>query len=469
MTRRITPTILRISAPSIIGLALLLAWGTTAAHAGGLQLSSRGVRPTARGGAFVAGAEGLGSFGFNPAGLAALAGGKERRRMLLDFGFVRQSSTYTRIDSGGNPRETVSNQAPGLPIPTAAVGFDLGDRASWAVGVYVPYAGLAKYPEDGPQRYSLIDLSESLLTITEVAIGYRLNDRVRLGVGVQNMVFFLASTVAFSACPGQIVCAPEDPEFDAVGKVTQLSLFNPSAVAGAQVDITDRVRAGLAVQLPFFIRGRGKIQTRLPPSGFFDGAEVQGDTAEVSFTIPAAVRAGVEVTPLARWKLEVATILELWSQHEEFLIEPVDVAITNAPGVGTYEIGPLRIPRHFQNTLAVNLGVEGQPIAALPLTVQAGYSFETAAAPDEYLSVMTVDGTRHLVAAGAGYRLGVWELDAALALVSVAGRTVRPDVGRAPQLSPIRDESDEPLEVFVNWGDYTSSWLVIGAGVKRSF
>lgn len=458
--RRIIPT---------AALAAIVFAQAGISHAGGLQLSTRGVRPTARGGAFVAGAEGLGSFGFNPAGLASLVTDGDERRMLLDFGFVRQSATYTRIDSGMNPQEPVTNQAPGLPIPTAAVGFDLGERAAWAVGVYAPYAGLGKYPENGPQRYSLVDLSESLLAVTELAFAYRLNDRVRLGVGVQNMVFFLASTVAFSGCPGEVACAPEDPEFDAMGKVTQLSLLNPSGVVGAQIHVTDWLRAGLAVQLPFFIRGTGKIQTRLPQSGFFDGAEVRGDTAKVSFTLPAALRAGIEVQPLPRWKAEVATMFEMWSQHEEFLIDPVDVSIENAPGVGTYEIGELRIPRHYRDTLAVNLGIEGQPSAGIPLTVLAGYSYETAAAPDEYLSVMTVDGPRHLVSAGAGYRVGVWTIDAALALVVVGDRSVQPDTGKSPQLTPIRDESDEPLEVFVNWGHYASSWLVLGAGVSRSF
>jgi long-chain fatty acid transport protein len=439
------------------------------AHAGGLQLASRGVRPTARGGAFIAGAEGLGSFGFNPAGVAALARDQHRYMALVDLGFVRQSASYTRLDSGMNPQPPVSNEAPGLPIPTVAASMDLGKDGVIALGIYAPYAGLGKYPEAGPQRYSLVDLSKSLLAVFELTYGHHLGERVRLGVGLQNMVFYMDSTVAFSACPGQTICAPEDPEFDAVGKVTQLSPFNPSAVAGAQVEITDWLRVGVAGQLPFFIGGSGKIQTRLPPSGFFEGAEVRGDQAEVSFTLPAALRMGVEVTPIPGWKAELATQIEFWSQHDEFLIEPKGVRIENAAGVGMYEVGTLRIPRGFEDTVAVNLGVEGQPLSSLPLTVLAGYSFETAAAPDEYLTVLTVDGARHLIAAGAGFQLGAWKLDAALGFVMVGDRNVTPDEGRAPQLSPIRDDSDEPLEVYVNWGEYSSSWLVVGAGASRAF
>lgn len=458
-----------MSTRSIAIAALAACTISGAAHAGGLQLASRGVRPTARGGAFIAGAEGLGSFGFNPAGVAALARDQHRYVALVDLGFVRQSARYTRIDSGMNPQPPVSNEAPGLPIPTVGASMDVGGDGAVALGIYAPYAGLGKYPEAGPQRYSLVDLSKSLLVIFEVAYGHQLGDRVRLGVGLQNMVFLMDSTVAFSACPGQTICAPEDPEFDAVGRVTQLSPFNPSAVAGAQVTVTDWLRVGVAAQLPFFVGGSGKIQTRLPSSGFFEGAEVRGDEAEVSFTLPAALRMGVEAEPLPGWKAELATQIEFWSQHDEFLIEPKDVRIENAAGVGMYEVGELRIPRHFENTVAVNLGVEGQPLASMPLTVLAGYSFETAAAPDEYLTVLTVDGARHMFAAGAGYQLGAWKLDAVLGFVTVADRQVTPDEGRAPQLSPIRDDSDEPLEVYVNWGEYSSSWLVAGAGASRAF
>lgn len=439
--------------------------GMGSAHAGGLQLPSRGVRPTARGGAFVAGADGLSAFGFNPAGLAVLAGGESRRHLIIDASFVGHSASYQRIDSGMNSRERVDNQAPGLPIPTVGAAFDIGPRAVLAFGVYAPYAGLGKYPEAGPQRYTLIDLSESLLAITEIAVGYRVSDRLRVGVGVQNMGFFMSSTVAFSSCPGEVPCAPEDPEFDAIGKVTQLSPFNPSGVIGAQLELTDTVRVGASFQLPFFISGKGTFATRLPPSGFFDGARVVGDRADVSFTWPAALRVGVELEPMPRWRAELAGSVELWSMHEEFSIEPIGVRIENAPGVGTYEVGPLSIPRHFENSFSIHLGVEGQPSASLPLTILAGYAFESAAAPDSYLSVMTVDGNKHLVAAGIGMDMSSWTVNATFGFVAVTSRTVTPDQGIAPQLNPIRDEDSH---VFVNWGDYSASWLIIGAGLSRA-
>lgn len=438
----------------------------SAAHAGGMQLPTRGIRATARGGAMVAGADGLAALGMNPAGLARIASEAPRRQLLLDLGYVGQSAQYRRIDSGMNPQESVSNGAPGLPIPTLGMSWVLSDRMVLGVGVYAPYAALGSYPDAGPQRYSLVDMSESLLAITEVALGYRVNDRLRVGAAVQNMGMFLAASMVFSGCPAQIACAPEDPEFDAVGKVTQLSVFTPSAALGAQYDVSATLRIGAALQLPFFINGSGSFQTRLPSSGFFNGANVEGDQADVSFTWPAVLRVGAELQPVERVRMELAASVEFWGLHDDFLIAPKDVTIQNAPGVGAYEVGEIRVPRNFDNSYALHLGIEAQPIAALPLSLLGGYAFETAAAPDEYLTVMTIDGSKHVIAGGFGYALGPWQIHATAGFVAVADRTVTPDVGKAPQINPIRAESDD---VFVNWGDYSSSWVIAGAGVSRGF
>jgi hypothetical protein len=57
-------------------------------------------------------------------------------------------------------------------------------------------------------------------------------------------------------------------------------------------------------------------------------------------------------------------------------------------------------------------------------------------------------------------------MSATLGVVSVADRTVTPEVGQSPQINPIRSEG---TEVYVNWGDYSSSWFIAGIGVSRGF
>jgi long-subunit fatty acid transport protein len=278
----------------------------------------------------------------------------------------------------------------------------------------------------------------------------------------------LETAIMLSGCPSQTTCAPEDPDFDSLNRVDQNSFFNPSGSIGAQLDLGKQATLGASFQLPVWVRGKGTLHSRLPSSGFFDGASVEGDRADISFDLPAAIRAGLEVRP-GRWKIEVAGTVELWSQHDQMTIEPRDVRIVDVPGVGTYELGPMVVPRRFENTYAAHLGVEGQPAASMPLTLRLGYIFETGAPPDEYLSVLTVDGQKHVVALGAGYAFGDWGVDALVGYATMAERTVAAGTGRAPQLNPIRDTSSEPLEVYVNDGTYRSSWLMIGAGLNRTF
>jgi long-chain fatty acid transport protein len=448
-----------------LALALVAAAAGTA-DAGGMTLHTRGVRATARGGAFIGGADDLNALWLNPAGLAHAAGGAGKTSILIDAAFVSQKGEYTRVDSGMNPQATVSNQSPGLPIPSIAGGFDLGKKGVIAAGLYAPYAGLMKFGEDDAQRYSLIDLSQSVLLTMSVGIGWQVSDRLRVGATVQNWISSMSQTMKVSGCPGETVCAPEDPEFDAMVQLDQNDLFNPSASLGVQLDAGEKVTIGASFQAPVHMAGGATLRTRLPSSGFYDGATVSGDQASVDYWLPPVGRVGVEVRPAPRWRIEVAGDVELWSMHEEMAITPDGMRIEDAPGVGTYELGPMTVPRHYENTYAASLGVEGQPAAGTPLRILAGYTYETAAAPDAYLSVLTFDGAKHVGTGGLGYGFGRYTLDLVVAFAKVEDRTVTPEEGRSPQLNPVRDPNDPPLETYVNWGDYSSSWLVAGLAFR---
>jgi long-chain fatty acid transport protein len=441
----------------------------TEVSAGGLQLHTRGVRPTARAGAFVAGANDLGALWFNPAGLGNLLQGNLtlKTHFLFDVAYVKQSSSYERVDFGNNPQEQVSSSAPGLPIPTLAGAVVLSPKSVLGFGLYAPYAGAGKYDANGPQRYSLVDMSSSLLLIAQVSYAYKLSDRLRVGGSVQNLFTNLVSEVAFSSCPSEIACAPEDPEFDATGQLQQFDWFSPSLAGGIQYDVNDRLVVGASLQLPFRVAGEGAFKVRLPSSGFFDGSTVEGDRASLRLWLPPIFRAGAQYQVTPRVAVEATASVEFWAIHDDIEIEPQDVQITGAPGIGEYELGKMAIPRKFNNSYSVSLGVEAEPVSSMPLTVMGGYGFETAAAPTETLSVMTVDGQKHLLSAGVGYQFGNYKVYGSAAFVKVADRTVSPEEGMAPQQNPIR--TDNPLPVYVNWGDYTSSWIVAGAGVSGAF
>src|SRR4051812_21190126 len=146
------------------------------AFAGGLYTTDRGVRPLARGGAFVAGADDLGAIWYNPAGLADAG-----TRILIDASWLNFSSEHTRssnVTTAGGTVQTidfpqVKGSTPFLPIPTLAGSYNFGKEKQFtaAFGIFAPYTAITSYPltldgKPAPSRYSLISLEGSALVIT---------------------------------------------------------------------------------------------------------------------------------------------------------------------------------------------------------------------------------------------------------------------------------------------------------------
>jgi long-chain fatty acid transport protein len=461
-----------------VALGGLVCAAASTARAGGLFTPTRGVRPTARGGAFVAGADDLGALWFNPAGIAAHARDAARGSLLVDGAIVDHDVSYTRIDSGGVTQPTVHDDPQLVPIPTLAAGVDLSRTLTLGVGLLVPYTALDAYPETGAQRYSLVNLRGSALTILELALAAKLGDDVWIGAGVQNMFLMFRSRLVFSACPREVFCAPEDPEFDSVGEIRWDDYFNPSAVAGVIWQPARAVKVGAAFQLPFFLSSNATARVRLPSASFYDGARVVGETAAVSMTIPMVARLGVEISPSPRLRVELGLDREFWSQHDEIAFEPVDIRVEDAAGVGVYDLGPMSIPRHLEDTMAARVGVEARPARRLGLIVRAGLAYETGGAPDEWLSVITVDSDKLLLAGGIGWQAGRVRIDATVAHVVVGDRDLAARTSCAPQLNPIRSGQEpappapgdtcvhdgDPDRVYVGDGSYRSSWTIFGVG-----
>lgn len=182
----------------------------------------------------------------------------------------------------------------------------------------------------------------------------------------------------------------------------------PSGSIGLQYDVARTATLGLALQAPSRVSATGTFATRLPRSAFFEGARVVGSESELSFTLPAAIRFGVELRPTPAWRIGAE-----WRGHQRML--------------------------------------------------GAGYSYETAAAPTGYVSVLTVDSAKHLLGIGGGYEAGGWQIGASLGIL--ADVQVSLAEARVPQPTPIWDQ---PGEVMVNAGSYRSRYLLAGLRFARA-
>jgi long-chain fatty acid transport protein len=463
------------------GLAAgVLVLSSTLAHAGGLTLPILGVRATGRAGAFVAGADDPMALWYNPAGLVAL-GGKNRKTFLLDLAGIEHPVTYSRIDSGGNDVGTVENDPQNLPHPNLIGVWGLDSQWVLGVGLMTPYASLDGYPEDGPQRYQLVSMHNTMLAYMDAALGWKVSDKLWVGFGLSNLFVAFNSRVVFSSNPSETTGAPEDPEYDAEGELQDTSFFTPSGQAGIQYHPSPKWSMGASLRLPYFVRATGSVRVRLPSSGFFGDAHVEGESSDMSMTLPSIFRAAIEARPHPRFRAELGLDWEMWSQHDKIVLTPHDVRIEDQPGVGVYEVGQLDIPRHLKDTVALKLGVETQPLPMVPFDLRAGYIYETGAAPDEYLSLISPDSNKHMITFGAGLRIGRLRFDATFAHAFLEDRDIPLAGACLPQQNPIRTGDPEPPcdtsvqelptpgYVYVNAGQYKSSWTVFGVGMSAGF
>lgn len=446
----------RIRCISAAGLVLML--GSAPAWAGGMFLPARGARALGLAGSFVAGVDDGSALYYNPAGLADIDG----VTALVDFGVVLQRVGYDRVDAGGNPQPRVNGSMDVLPIPTLAITWKPSQAPRWTVagGVWTPYLGLNSWPDDGPQRYSNVTLKGSLLAVAELAAAYRFDDRLSFGLGIQNMIVRFNSRLALSAC-SELNCAPEDMGFDALTEVRTSSAFTPSAVAGATLAL-DKVRLGLAVQLPFFVRTSGTVRSRLPTDPQYANATQVGDAVSLGFDLPLTVRLGAAIRPRRDLSVELGVDYEAWSMQDSISIEPHGIQVTGVPGIGSYQLNPVSIARDLRDTLAVHAGAEWHVLRGA-LIARAGYLLETSATPDRTASVLSPDGFHNLVTAGLGVPLGAMRLDLAYGHLFTNDRTVTDS--RALQLDPIQPS----LAVPVGNGKYTIAADIISAGVAGTF
>jgi long-chain fatty acid transport protein len=455
------------------------------ASAAGLFVTDRGVRPLGRGGAFVAGADDLGSIVYNPAGLYEAG-----MSVLLDASYIHFTSDYTRRatvtqvdpntgqETGRYPvtYPTVQGSAPFLPIPTLA--FSFVPHPQWVVGlgVWAPYAGLAGYAETvngkpAPQRYSLLSLDGSVLAVGGAYAAYAPTPNLRIGAGVEVMGGKFQSTVVMSGCvPDKFFCAPEQPEWDVKAQLAASPIISPSGTLGIIFAPTPKWRVGLSGHLPFWVRAPATIKTRLPSTPVFEKASQEGESARVSFNLPWTLRLGVEARPIERLRVEVAGAIEGWGMHDQITADPQGIALVNVAGFPPkYYLPNVVLPRNFTNAFSARLGGEyGIPIKENRLDVRAGVMVESSAVPKEYLSVLTIDTTKVTAALGASFTVGKLRFDVTYAHVFMTDTDVSPDQAKLAQVSPVQANPPARPDI-INGGLYQARADVVGLGVVYTF
>ena len=456
--------------------ALVLALSLPA-HAGSFYLPERGARALAMGGANIAGADDMNAQWLNPAALTRLHGDLA---LYVDLGLILTQQSFARADDAevmrkdpryANGFPTVKNEGPPFPDPSLGVATHFGtEDFVFALGLYGPYAGTNKWPQDGPQRYSLVNLN-ALELFVQGSVAWHISDRLSIGLGLQWVITTITQRLAISAYPGVFGWA-EQPDLDTLAEVSVSDLFTPSANLGVLLTPVDGFDIGLSAQLPVHADASGTLKVRLPSHYYFSDTTVTGNKIGLSLNFPAILRAGLRVYDSDLWSVEVAAVYELWSTLDKIDVSPGagGIAFTNVPGIGTYHVKSFSLDERSKDVISLRLGGSFRPGHGL-VTLRAGALYESSSLPDTTTSVLKIDNAKIGGTLGATFHLGAYDVDVAAAWIQQLDRTVTDSVNY--QVNPIYDQDPSAYggtgPHTVGNGTYGGSYLMFAATFNAAF
>ena len=407
-----------------------------------------GTRSLGRGGAFVVGADDLTGMYYNPAAL----GNIDHTTIRVDAWAINQYVRFDRADEPGEDGvmgteddlafEPVQNEAGWFPIPNAGAAFRLGGLSPalkdtvLAVGLYTPTAPTFDYPDDGPQRYSLMD-SLVWQIFYGASVAHKIGP-VTLGLGLNYTVLRVEESLAVTTVKDGTDNAANDVRLDIAAWDTNQISWN----AGVNVRPTDWLEIGASVQPAIAYVGKGTMTATFSPDHSFltqlEGDTFTDDSILLDVTTPWVLKAGVQVRPSDSVRVEADFNYTTWGQLEELQVHPcaeegcadggmkLHVAEDSILYDTVQEIevtDDVAIPTGFSNAFSIRAG--GDWRANNWLEARAGLNYESSAVSDALQGVSVVDGAKFGFGLGATAHVAKrWAFDVAISEQFILGRTI---------------------------------------------
>ena len=422
----------------LAGLFLALA-GTlstpTTAWGQGFGVYEQGTCVMARAGAAVASGCGDGSsIYFNPANLMETTG------LTVSLGATVIDAyggfTYDYVSEPPYTGVEVDLENDPIPVPHLYASYRVNEKLALGLGTYVPYGLATVWPikrdngEFFDGAFEGYDNSVQAIYVQPTA-AYQVSDRLTVGGGPivaisnveLNQVLDLSTVEVQGVTLGQLG-VPHHTAF-ATSSLEGTGAIGFGGNLGVSFQATDRLRLGLRGTLPITISYDGDASFEqvnqqtlqedlvfVPPSPlaqdlngdgnpdptpaqalvagqFQQGGDLTTQGVETELTFPAQIVAGVSFQATERLELLADYQYTRWSSFDEIRIEFENL------GVRVRE-------ENYNDTHALRLG--GAYDISDQLTAQAGYLFNTPAAPDEVVTPLLPEAQRNQVTVGLGWR-----------------------------------------------------------------
>lgn len=380
--------------------ALLLLWMAPTALAGGPEIGDQGAVAMGRGGAFAVRADDLSAIYYNPAGLARLRGTHFYYNHRVVYGeaeFHRARTLDWSEATHGVPRlvefEPVSNEEPLFALgPMAVLASDLGIKDwTFAAAIYAPPAvGRLKFPDDGPQRYMLVE-QDVMMVLYTLGAAWRPHDQFAAGISLSYVdvpMLAFEMVVDGNVSPKQV--NPEQSRFDIRTRVEGEDRIGMTGNFGLWYEPVDGLQLALASQfLPIQVDSQSRLSLQaenldLEEEITITKNGVPDNRVTFSLTMPMKFRAGIRYVHKRQdrdvFDLELDVHYDLWSMMERYTM---DAGITTEVMGQVLTIDQVIIEKNFRDTISVRLGGDYNVIPRW-LTLRAGFFYETPAVRQGY-------------------------------------------------------------------------------------
>ena len=321
-----------------------------------------------------------------------------------------------------------------LPAVAGALAIPLSDRVVLGVGLNPAYGAVAKFPDDGPQRYQIqeVVLFAGYLT---TALAVEATDWLAIGLGLDVVAATLSlrQVVDLAGTPllGDTFAKPpinqqNDFGSDAPPAVRELNaLSRDTTVDGATaiglsfkagVTLTPHrtVKIALAYQhgANLVLEGDGYLDMNhdiftkdLSAHGMRYPALVRS-TIYATLPLPASLRLGLGWLPSEAFELHLDVGWVGYSAIEslDITMQSLDLA---QPKLGVSDVASYSLPRRWNDTLETSALAVFRASEGFRLGLRAGY--HSPVSPDATMDLMAIDGHRLI-----GGLLARWQFDGGL-------------------------------------------------------
>jgi long-chain fatty acid transport protein len=340
------------------------------AAANGFALPDQDAFATARGEAVVATADNPSAVYYNPAGITQMGG----HNLRAGFYALEYQTSFQPPKSQKN----FDAQSTLATIPRFFYSFSPTNLPlSFGLGIYSPFGGNMRWPQDTGFRSVAIEGKLTYITINPV-VAWKISPALSLAAGPMVNFVNLQTDQGLRRFPNP----PNNYRFNGSGWSTGYNL-------GARWQPLDQLSFGATYRSSAKVAVDGHTDFEWQPY-----ISRSGRTANMNLIFPMSAVGGVSYHPTPKWNMEFDASYSDWSSfgstrihqaNPPFPLQPIVPVALDWQSSWMYEFG---ITRYFENHW----------------NVSGGYCFSGNSVPNSHYTPLAADMDRHFFSLGTGYQ-----------------------------------------------------------------